>query len=127
MKLRNVNIGDSQFLYDLLAEREDHQNISHKKMPIWEGHIAFIKSNPYKEWFVINENMGVVYITQLNEVGLQIKKEFQRKGLGSEVLKHLRKTYPKLLFNVNPDNQKAINFLNKNGINKIIQVTYAQF
>ena len=36
--LRSVNKSDLKFLFEILEEREDWINISHKKMPTFEQH-----------------------------------------------------------------------------------------
>ncbi len=48
MKYDPVVLKDAQFLYDLLFERPSYANISHKEMPTYDAHCAFIKSKPYR-------------------------------------------------------------------------------
>ena len=43
-------------LYELLARRT--HNISHKEMPTFEQHCDFVKSDPYRVWFLIYLSRG---------------------------------------------------------------------
>lgn len=128
LKLKLVSKIDYEFLYELLKERDDKMNISHKKMPTFNQHVKFVNSKPYSKWYVIvlnNQKIGSIYITQINEIGIFLKKEFHKKGLGDKILQLLMQMNPKdrYLANVNPQNKKSIDFFKKNGFN-IIQHTY---
>ncbi len=128
IELKNVNQDDFKFLYDLLAERNPKANISHKKMPNFEEHIQFILSEPYKEWDVLmigNVKVGSVYLSKQNEIGIFIKKEFQKKGFGKMALDLIIKKNGNIryLSNVSPNNIDSINFFTNYGF-KIIQNTY---
>ena len=119
---------DYDFLYELLNERESWMNISHKKIPTFEEHINFVQNHPYEKWYIININnnkVGSVYLTKINEVGIFIKKRFQRLGIGKMVLKHLFELHPKdrYLANINPNNIESIKFFEHNNF-KLIQNTY---
>jgi RimJ/RimL family protein N-acetyltransferase len=110
------------FLYKLLEERDPVINISHRKMPRYRDHVAFIKSQPYREWFVIwsnefNKLVGSLYITVNNEIGIFISKEFQDHGFGSEALKQIieRHKFENLYANINPKNYKSKEFFKKHG------------
>ena len=46
-------LDDAQFLFELLNERAPRANISHKKMPTYTSHVNFIKSKPYKKWYIV--------------------------------------------------------------------------
>ena len=100
-------------------------NISHKSIPTWDEHMKFIKSKPYFEWDIIfadEEQIGNIYLTNRDEIGIFIKKKFQSKGFGSEALKEfLSKTgKTRILANINPTNYKSIQFFGKNGFSHII-------
>ena len=61
-------------LYELLARRT--HNISHKEMPTFEQHCDFVKSDPYRVWFLIYLNeylIGSFYIKNDNSVGLDLQ------------------------------------------------------
>lgn len=117
-------------LYRLLEEREPDQNISHKRMPSMAQHKAFVKSEPYLEWHLIQPveadvYVGAIYLTRNCEVGLFIFKAHQHKGYGTSALKLMRLRYPKMkmLANIAPRNNASIAFFSQNGF-KLLQETY---
>jgi len=126
--LKNVNRSDHKFLYELLGERKPIENISHKKMPIYREHVKFVNSKPYSRWYVVhyrNQKVGTIYLTKRNEIGIHIKKGYQRHGLGKYAMNLLIKKNPnkRYLANINPKNKKSIKFFTKQGF-KLIQYTY---
>ena len=128
IRLKLVSKGDYKFLYQLLSERDEHTNISHKVMPTFNQHIRFVKSKPYSKWYIIimdDKKVGSVYLTKINEMGIFLKKEFQRNGIGNETMRLLMNLNPKnrYLANINPRNRKSIDFFKKNGFH-LIQYTY---
>lgn len=128
IKLRPVKKSDCLFLYNLLKERDPRANISHKKMPSFKQHEKFVTSKPYSKWYVIvesEEDIGSVYHTKNNEIGIFLKKDIQGKGIGGKALKLLMEKNPnsRYLANVNPKNKKSIQFFKNNGF-KLIQHTY---
>ena len=125
IEFKKVNESDAEFLYELLKEREGHINISHKSLPEWDEHLQFVKSKPYLEWEIIlleKKPVGNIYLTNRNEIGIFIKKEFQHKGIGSIALKQFMKEsgHKRFLANINPTNYKSIQFFGKNGFSHII-------
>ena len=83
-------------LYELLLERTPETNISHKGMPSLEG----------------------------REVGIFIFKMWQRKGIGKAAIEELLQRHPgNLLANINPNNERSIQFFEELGA-KHIQNTY---
>ena len=127
-KLRPVKKSDCLFLYVLLKERDPRANISHKKMPSFMQHVKFVLSKPYSKWYVIVESendVGSIYLTKNNEIGIFIKKNMQGRGIGFKALKLLIEKNPRdrYLANVNPKNKKSIQFFKNNGFN-LIQYTY---
>ena len=128
LKLRSVKKSDCEFLYDLLNERHPSANISHKKMPSFSQHVTFVLSKPYSKWYVIEEstnNVGSVYLSKNDEIGIFIKTDFHGKGIATCAMNQLMKKNPRsrYLANVNPKNKKSIDFFKKNGF-KLIQHTY---
>ncbi|MEM2159930.1 MAG: GNAT family N-acetyltransferase [Candidatus Nitrosotenuis sp.] len=128
VKLRPVRRSDCLFLYKLLKERDPKANISHKKMPSFEQHEAFVLSRPYSKWYIVIESgkaVGSIYLTKNNEIGLFLQKEMQDRGLGHKALKLLLEKNPRkrYLANVNPKNRKSIKFFKNNGF-RLIQYTY---
>ncbi len=116
VKLRPVKKSDCDFLYDLLKEKDPRANISHKMMP------------SFSKWYVIEvstNNIGSIYLTQNNEIGISIKNDFEAKEIISQIINLLIKKHPrsKYFVNVNPKNGKYIQFL-KNHKFHLIQHTY---
>jgi RimJ/RimL family protein N-acetyltransferase len=72
-----------------------------------------------------NKKIGSVYLTEMNEIGLFLKKDVQGKGLGQKSLELLMKLNPRnrYLANVNQNNKNSIQFFKKNKF-KQIQNTY---
>lgn len=131
MKLVDVyRVENSEkLLYDLLSEREQIANISHKKMPTWEDHCAFVASHPYREWYVIVSDttklVGACYLSRQNEIGVFVFKAHQGKGYGTFAVNALRLRHPdeRLLANIAPGNKTSHVMFQKMGF-KPIQVTY---
>ena len=128
IELKPVNEQDIDFLYGLLKERESKVNISHKELPPFSEHEQFVKSSPYPYWDIIllnNERIGNIYLTDRDELGIFISRDFQNQGIGSIVLQKFMKKVGKkrYLANVNPTNYKSIQFFGKHGFTHI-QNTY---
>jgi RimJ/RimL family protein N-acetyltransferase len=115
--------------YQLLQEREPSQNISHKTMPTWDEHQAFIKSHPYKAWYVfrtpMGEPAGCVYLTRNREIGIFVLKKHQGQGLATQAITEIMRLHPgRILANINPANETSIRLFAKFGF-RHIQNTYA--
>ena len=128
IKFKEVGKSDIKFLYQHLKERDPITRISHKKMPTFSQHEKFVLSHPYTKWYIIfqkNKKIGSVYLTEMNEIGLFLKKDVQGKGLGQKSLELLMKLNPRnrYLANVNQNNKNSIKFFKKNKF-KQIQNTY---
>jgi len=128
MVLKPVTIDDAKFLFDLLKQREGIVNISHKSLPTWEEHVEFIKNNTYQSWDIIwvdNVRIGNIYLTDRDEIGIFLDKEFQSNGYGSIAINEFMKKNGKkrYLANINPTNYKSIQFFGKHGFIHI-QNTY---
>ena len=122
VKLKAVSKSDYRFLYNLLMERDARTNISHKKMPTYNQHVAFVSTKPYSKWYVIlsgTNKTGSIYLTSQNEIGIFIKKSFQNKQIGNTALCNLIQKNPKkrYLANVNPKNRSLYNFSRIMGLN----------
>lgn len=130
MRLTSV-YGDpdaADLLWLLLAEREPHQNISHRKMPTWPEHVAFIQSRPYPHWYLIDVGAdmaaGAVYLTDRREVGVGILRRFRGRGLGKAAVSDIVRLHPgPLLANINPQNASSIALFHDLGF-KLVQQTY---
>ena len=128
IKFKEVGKSDIKFLYQHLKERNPITRITHKKMPTFSQHEKFVLSHPYTKWYIIfqkNKKIGSVYLTEMNEIGLFLKKDVQGKGLGQKSLELLMKLNPRnrYLANVNQNNKNSIQFFKKNKF-KQIQNTY---
>ena len=126
--LRAVNASDFRFLFNLLKERDPRANISHKKMPTYSEHVKFVKSKPYSKWYIIENSktkVGSIYLSKSDEVGIFLKKTYQRKGFANDALKLLieKNSRARYLANVNPKNDRSNKFFKKNGF-KLIQYTF---
>jgi RimJ/RimL family protein N-acetyltransferase len=117
-----------RILLEVLSERTPDQNISHKKMPSLEQHRAFVDSQPYMAWYLIEAPsegiVGSVYLSKAREVGLFIFRRHQGKGFGAKAFALLRQKHPgRLLANINPANENSIRFFESLGFSHI-QNTY---
>ena len=118
-------------LYSLLQEREPHESISHKEMPTWTEHVAFVESRPYLAWYLMfwrrgdtNLNPGSIYLTREREVGIAVFRAYQGMGFGRAAFAELRRLHPgRILANVNPANERSIRFFKNHGA-RLIQHTY---
>jgi RimJ/RimL family protein N-acetyltransferase len=119
---------DCRLLYVLLGEREPEQSISHKEMPEWDEHVAFVQSRPYKAWYVVTDDgvpVGATYLSKQNEIGIAIFKAHRGKGYAKEAIQELMKHHDgPFLANINPNNWVSRCLFESLGF-KFIQVTYS--
>jgi RimJ/RimL family protein N-acetyltransferase len=119
-----------QVLYDLLKERTKEQSISHYSMPTMAEHIAFVRTNPYIGWYLIESAppapkawVGAIYLTPKREIGIFIFREHQGNGYATAALATLRRMHPgRILANINPHNGPSLEFFRKHG-GREIQIT----
>jgi len=125
------------YLWTLLLEREPHTVISHK-ITTFEEHLAFFKSQPYRLWFVIEDDaqnwVGQLSVTKRNEIGIQIAKVHRRRGYARaalELLLHAHKPLDAVpgevpgnyIANIAPSNEASIALFH--GFDaKLIQYTF---
>ena len=126
--LEEVTKSDCEFLYDLLKTRGSLASISHKELPTYNEHVKFVMKKPYAKWYVIkfgNKRVGSTYLSLQDEIGIFIKKEFQRNGIGKKAVRLLMKKNPRTryLANVAPNNKKHQEFFKKLGFTGL-QYTY---
>lgn len=115
-------------LHQLLEERGDETNISHKAMPSWDEHVRFVESKPYQAWYFIvddGQTVGACYLSKQDEIGVFVFKQYQGRGYGpwaidAIMLKHGKRRY---LANVSPRNTKSAEVFRNMGF-KHIQNTY---
>ena len=115
-------------LWQLLVEREPHQSISHKGLPTWENHLAFVRSRPYEAWYLIESGagrtVGAVYLTRQREIGVGILKAHRGLGFAEQAIAELMHMHPgRFLANINPANFASINLFKKLGFGGPIQIT----
>lgn len=117
LKLRSVyepELTDDtlRFLYNLLSERDETTNISHREMPKWEHHVQFVALRPYREWWIVERNgerIGAAYLSLMNEIGIFLLKAYQGKGIGPQVIRRIVDAYGRedLIANINPKNGRS--------------------
>jgi RimJ/RimL family protein N-acetyltransferase len=118
------------YLYGLLAERTPEQSISHKEMPTYEQHRAFVKSEPYAAWYLVLSTVGepvvgAAYLSKQNEIGIAIFEKHRGKGYAKEAIEELMKLHDgPFLANINPNNWASRCLFDRLGF-KFIQVTYS--
>ena len=115
-------------LYKLLAEREPHQSISHKRMPTYTQHEDFVCSVPYAEWYMVVDAYdiaGAVYLTKQREIGIGIFKAHRGKGLASAAVREVMHLHGpgRFLANINPQNQDSVELFRQIGFSGPVQIT----
>jgi RimJ/RimL family protein N-acetyltransferase len=121
----------AKFLWQLLLERPPEANISHEVMPTWEDHLDFIRSKPYRAWYLIEDStvekgwVGAIYLTKRDEIGLSLAEAYRGLGIGTEAVKQLIHLHPRprYLANVSTFNLRGQHFWLKQGFCPL-QVTY---
>lgn len=127
-----------ELLWVLLAERPVENRISHQVMPSREEHDDFVTSTPYRYWYLIEEGgafVGDLCVTELNEIGVSILREHQRRGYGSEAINLFVQTHEPLpaipakrnarwLANIAAGNEGSKTFFGRLGFERI-QETWA--
>lgn len=118
-------------LYALLQSRVQNleMNISHQAMPSMREHALFVRSRPYRIWYLIRHNgliAGTIYATTLNEIGIHLFQDYRGRGIAKWALEQLiarHKPLPAVparrigawLANINPKNLRSIDFFEKAG------------
>lgn len=115
-------------LYQLLAERQPEESISHRAMPSFKAHVDFVRSRPYVAWYVVvrgDKAVGACYLTSRGEVGIGILREHRGKGLAKDALMLLFGLHPRheYLANINPHNLVSLKLFESIGFKGPIQVT----
>lgn len=106
-------------LFQLLRERQPHESISHRKMPTFDEHCAFVASRPYLAWYLTEVDgytRGAVYLSKQREVGVAIQKAQRGHGYGLDAVGELMRLHPgRFLANINPANAASIALFRKLG------------
>lgn len=136
-----------EYLYEIMKEREQDPgiNISHKGLPSWTQHQAFVLSKPYRYWYLIDhlepggrgDRLWVGYIsaTHNNEIGIVLQRHARGKGLGPMAIRMFvanHKPVPESssvrsgnwLANISPSNEHSKKVFTKLGF-RLIQHTFS--
>jgi len=115
--------GSDEFLFYLLAERENYMNISHKGMPTFDEHYTFVQSKPYEDWRIIEDGgilRGSVYLTRNREVGIHILKAYCGMGYGKEAIDFMEKKHGLPIYaNISVNNPGSMAFFDKRGYRRL--------
>ena len=103
----------AHYLFMLLGERRPEESISHRRMPSWQEHQAFVASRPYDAWYLIEDHgsvVGAVNLTRQDEIGVFLFRDHQGRGLGQKAVRMLIEKHPRprYLANVAPGNGRSI-------------------
>ena len=124
--------------WQLLQERPEAAYISHAGNTAREEHDRYISSMPYRAWEIIEneagEPVGAVYLTNRNEIGIAILKDYQHNGYATEAIKAVMDRYAPLsaipgarqahyVANVAPTNIASQKLFQKLGA-RLVQFTY---
>jgi RimJ/RimL family protein N-acetyltransferase len=116
-----------RLLFELMREREPHQNISHKELPGWDAHCSFIAGRPHLAWcllYVDDYARGAVYLTHQREIGVGILRSQRGKGYAKSAITELMRLHPgRFLANINPQNEASIALFKSLGFGGPIQIT----
>lgn len=116
--------------FDLLREREPHENISHRVMPTWEEHCAYVRSRPHLAWYAFGPRelgpwAGCIYLSYRREIGVGVRKGHRGRGYARAAILELMRLHPgRFLANINPRNEASIRLFESLGFGGPIQVTY---
>lgn len=118
-----------EFLFVMLRERDPAVNISHREMPTFQEHAAFVGSMPYAAWYIIAGDDGVwvgnCYLSRQNEIGMFLNSRGRGQGIGREAVREIMKRHgpQRYLANIAPGNIGSQVFFEGLGF-KLIQHTY---
>ena len=131
----NYSVSHIRILFKILKERKLCSNISHSNIPSFEDHIKFVKSMPYRYWFLVlkeKEYLGAFYITKNNEISIKLINDSD--AIFKEILHIIFKNFKplsaipskrnsKFIINLSPNDKFYNKLLNRIGAEKI-QETY---
>ena len=118
-------------------EDDPHVNISHRALPTPHDHAVFVRSHPYRVWYIVKVNglaAGSVNLTKLNEIGIVLHPDYRGMGVGKAALRMVLDRHRPLpavpahragrfLANINPANERSIRLFTGLGF-KLKQQTY---
>lgn len=117
----------SGILYELLIERPESSFVSHEKMPKRDEHEGFVRSHPFRFWYLIEADdayVGAIEVTDRNEIGVSVLSRYQRMGYATGALTLFLETHKPLkplpairnkhwLANIAPGNEASKAFFAK--------------
>jgi len=124
--------GDVDFLYRLLEQRPFVACISHRRMPTFHEHYAFVATHPYTAWYIImvdGMQAGAIYLSKQDEIGVHVAGDplFQprKQPLERLAISKLMEIHPRARYyaNVAPFNQEGHALFQELG-GRIVQQTY---
>ena len=128
LKVQPEGVYHCSLLYELLKERTPEQSISHKEMPTYTQHCQFVSSEPYRAWYLVQDDsitVGATYLTRNGEIGIAVFEEQRGKGYAEAAIKMLMERHDgPFLANINPKNGASIGLFRKLGF-EILQETYS--
>jgi RimJ/RimL family protein N-acetyltransferase len=98
-------------------------------------HLKFVRSRPYRSWWLIRSReqglingivFGACYVSKQNEIGIQIFKQHQGKGVAKTALELLLEMHrgERLLANISPRNDVSAKLFRSFGF-RMVQYTYS--
>lgn len=125
-------------LYALLTERRPDESISHRALPTWDEHAAFVASAPYACWYLMQvdnalpppfgDYVGAIYLTRRDEIGVCVYRAHRGCGYGPAAVRLLVMLHPRprYIANINPANGTSIRLFRRVGMRHVahIQNTY---
>ena len=149
MKLIAVDPSDEAhlcFLWRLLSHRPADAVISHKAMPTWDQHCAFVRDHPYADWRLIAVDVpnlemderkslqlvGSVFISQParpsvvgDEVSVELDPRWRGCGFAERALVEIMSLHPRprYLANVAPENYTSMALFKRVGFS-LCQLTF---
>lgn len=123
--LETVSKKHYKFLYFLLKQRKERENISHDgRLPSYRKHCAFNNKKPYKnDWIILDgcKPIGRMYVSMQDEVGVHCLNDVSVNAVLDELWDIFSIAH--VYFNVSPKNKILNNYLKRKGL-KLIQYTY---
>jgi hypothetical protein len=121
-------------LFHLLQQR--NHVISHKNMPSFQEHSDFVKSHPYRAWYIVLKDhlpIGSFYISVENNIGINVVDSNTHQSVDA-IIRFVKNNYSPLppiksvrsvafVINVPFSNDKLIAALDKSGAKKV-QITF---
>lgn len=129
----------TKLLYEMLRERSTEEdayvNISHRALPTWKEHVAFVRSKPFRAWYIIRIGTaeaigGNCYLTWQNEVGIILVRAWRGLGFGPVAVKLMLERHKPLkaipakrrghfIANINPANDRSVRMFESLGFHHL--------